>query len=285
MTVPNPPVQDDDLDDKKGPGLREDVMLEDVGKTLKQQEEDAKKAADEAEAARKAELEAKARRDATAGDDPRIEALKEALRISEESRLRQASLAAPVAPVPEPPKKLSREELNELYAKDPIAAIAMMQEEALRTVTENVEKRLLPLVAGGASSAEAAARARHPEAFELFGAEMKTYVDKLPDKSVMNRAEAWDDLVSYFQGQPANLEKIVAKRLEKAKTTPNLDDARERERASAGGHTRSEIRAPAPTSKTNLDETEREIARAMNPGMTPEEAYADYAKWKRVGRQ
>lgn len=278
MSAPNVPLQDDD-EEKREPGPRVDVMLDDIDKSLKKQAEDDKAAAAEAEAKKKAEVEAKARQDvlAAAGDDPRVKALQEALRISEEARQRQAASFAP-EPKVEPPKRMTREELNDLYQKDPLAAIAVMQEESMRTVSENLEKRLSPLVSGGAQNAREAAKARHPEAFELFGSAIDEYVSALPDKTVLNNPRAWDDLVSYIQGQPGNLDKVVNKRLEK-----KAAEAQEAQRAAAGTHTRSEMRAPAPTGGRNtLDETEKEIARALNPGLTPEEAYAEYNKWRRV---
>lgn len=276
MAETNAPVQDDE--EKREPGPRVDVMLDDIDKSLKKQAEDDKAAAAEAEAKKKAELEAKARQEAlaAAGDDPRIKALQEALRISEEARQRQAASLAP-EPKVEEHKRLSREELNELYQRDPLAAIAAMQEESIRTVSENLEKRLSPLVSGGAQNARQAAKARHPDAFELFGREIDEYVEALPDKTVLNNPRAWDDLVSYIQGQPGNIDKIVTKRQEK-----KAEEARLAQAASAGAHTKSEMRAPAGTSKDTLDETEKEIARALNPGLTPEEAYAEYNKWRRV---
>jgi len=52
-------------------------MLDDIGRNLKAQEDEAKRKADEAEAARKAAAEAKARADATAAlpVDPKVTAL------------------------------------------------------------------------------------------------------------------------------------------------------------------------------------------------------------------
>src|SRR6266568_8804619 len=75
--------------------LREQVYLDEIDQQLKDQQVKDKAAADEAEAKRKAEAEAKARVEAQAavGDDPRVKALQDALRISEEARQRQKALA------------------------------------------------------------------------------------------------------------------------------------------------------------------------------------------------
>jgi hypothetical protein len=269
---------------KEPAGLREDVLLDDIDAKLKEQEAAQKKEAEEAEAKRKAELEAKARQDllASQGDDPRVKALQEALRISEEARKRQESLAAPApAPAPEVRKKLTREEVNELYQKDPLAAIEYMQGEALSVATENLERRLGPLMSGNASMGENAARQRYPEEFELFGSAMKEYIERLPDKSVMSRPEAWDDLVAWFRGRPGNFEKLVEHRQKKSDDS-KAEEARKAQAAGAGAHTRSEMRAPVTGGKVTLDETQREIARALNPGLSPDKAYEEYVKWMKV---
>lgn len=278
------PIIPEQQEPKESAGLREDVLLDDIDAKLKEQEETRKKDAEEAEAKRKAELEAKARQDllASQGEDPRVKALQEALRISEEARKRQESLAAPAAPAPEPVKKMSREELNELYQRDPLAAIELMQSEATRTATENLERRLGPLMTGTASMGEESARRKFPDEFELFGSAMKEYIERLPDKSVMSRPEAWDDLISWFRGRPGNFEKLVEHRQTKS-ANAKAEEARRTQAEGAGAHTRSEIRAPSPAGgKTTLDETQREIARALNPGLTPDKAYEEYIKWMRV---
>lgn len=282
MAAPIIPEQQNEP--KESAGLREDVLLDDIDTRLKEQEAAQKKDAEEAEAKRKAELEAKARQDllASQGEDPRVKALQEALRISEEARKRQESLAAPAAPAPEPVKKMTRDELNDLYQKDPLAAIELMQAEATRMATENLERRLGPLMSGSASMGEESARRKYAEEFELFGPAIKDYIERLPDKSVMSRPEAWDDLVSWFRGRPGNFEKIIEHRQMKAENA-KAEEARKMQAEGAGAHARSEIRAPSSAgSKMTLDDTQREIARALSPGLSPDKAYEEYIKWMRV---
>jgi len=238
--------------------VRVDVMLDDVGDALKAEEQRQK---DEADAAKKKKEreEAAAERDA----DPRVKALEQALRISEESRKRTEQFAAPPQEKKEepPPKELTREELNELHKTDPLAAIEYMQAKAIRTAEENLARRLGPLSAGAATSARQLAMQKYPDEFQVLA---------------MGNAKAWDDLISYVRGKPGNFEKMLDHRDSKRRDA-DATAAREREAASAGVHTRSEVRSPPPAKGSTLDATEKEIAKAM--GMTD----ADYTKWRNIG--
>jgi hypothetical protein len=152
--------------------------------------------------------------------DPRITALETALRISEEARKSQVQTstretAAP-APAPEPEKLLTREEIQKVYEDEPLKAIEMMQQQAIKLAARQFEERLRPLQNGGIVSAEAQARTKYAEAFEVLGPEIQKIVDSLPDRNVLSQPQAWDDLVSYVQGKPDNIERIISKRMEKA---------------------------------------------------------------------
>jgi len=255
--------------------LRVDVTLDEMEAGLKQQETDAeaKKKADEAAAAAAA---------AQAPADPRVKALEEALRISEESRRRVAEMqatittaAAPAAPAA--PAELTREQLNELYKNDPIAAIEYLQTRQTRIVEENITKRLSPLVAGNTTTAREQARLRYPDEFKLFETEMGAIVDSLPDKSAMSSLKSWDDLIAWVRGKPDNFEKLVALRDEQNRARA-VDDARAAQIAAAGPSVRPEIRSPATKPGTTLDATELEIIKTL--GMTQE----DYIKWRGVAQ-
>src|SRR5438477_3704656 len=110
-----------------GVALREDVELDDIAAKLKEADEAGKRASDAASLKAKAEAEAAAHAAAMAAlpDDPRIKALSEALKISEEARRRAEATreAEPVRAAPAETKELTREEINELYTKDPVSAI------------------------------------------------------------------------------------------------------------------------------------------------------------------
>lgn len=266
------------------PPLREDMVLDDVEKNLAAQKATADAAAADAAARTTAERDAKARADALAaqGDDPRVKALQEALRISEEGRLRTEAMRAAPAVVDAGPAKLTEEQLAKLYEENPLKAIAYMQEQANRVLLENVSARLEPLVSGGATSAREMAKAKYPDEFALFGGDIQKMLDDpRVSKSSMNNVQAWDDLISFIRGQPANFEKLIDHRAAKTRSA-DAGTAQAAQAAAAGAHTRSDVRPPAPTGNGTLDAIEMEIARALAPDKDPEQAYADYRQWKGV---
>lgn len=271
------------------PPLREDVMLEDVERDMKAQEAADKVAKDAADAKARADLEAKARADAAAAapPDPRVRALEEALRISEEGRRRQEETLRSITPggkkVEETPE-LTREQLAELFQKEPLAAIEYLQANAMKKLDESISRRLEPLVSGGATSAREMAKSKYPEEFTVLGPEIQAMLDDPRiSKSAMNNIQAWDDLIAFIRGKPGNFEKLVEHRASKERGKA-ADDARAREAAAAGTHTRSDVRPPAPVVSGDLDDTEREIARTIHPDLAPEEAYTEYKRWRGVAR-
>lgn len=265
--------------------LRGEVYLDDVGDSLKAQDAQAKADSEAAEAKKKAEDQAKLQAEAQAAlpADPRVKALEEALKISEEARKRAAALTAP--PPPAPPKEekeLTAEELKKLWDENPLAAIDQMLDKRTRTLEENVSRRLGSLAASGASAMREAAERKYPDEFRLFGKEITEFLATLPEaEQRMSAPKAWDDLISYMRGQPGNFEKVVKDREERNKQKA-ADEAHATQAATTGAHTSSQIRTPAPEGGTQLDDIEREIARTMFPGTAPEKAYAEYTKWKKV---
>jgi hypothetical protein len=207
----------------------------------------------------------------------------DSLKLSEAERKRLAELPPPqqqqqivVQQPKEEPKELTDEELAELHSRDALAAIRYMNARALRTIEQNFDKRLGGLVGGAAATAESAARTKYPEEFALFGDQIKAMTAALPSKEPLSQPQAWEDMVSYIRGQPANFDKLVAHRAEKSRAKLE-EDARTRQIAEAGPAMRSEIRAPAPGSQAGkLDAIQLECARNLN--MTPEE----YAKWQKM---
>lgn len=262
-------------------GVREDVMLDDVGKQLEAQAAKEKKEKEEEEARARAAAAA-----AAAGQSPeaaRIAALENALRISEEARKRQENLPGrePAPPAPEPKPKLTREQLKELHEKDPLAAIEYLLEGTVALQNENLERRLTPLVSGGLEAQKAAARARYPDEFELFGSEIEHMLkDPRIDQKALSQPKAWDDLISYIRGN--NFDKLVEHRGKRDRDRAQRE-AQERERAAAGTHAAGgERRPPPPAVETGLDKTEQTIALGLFPHLSEDEAYKEYTKWKGV---
>lgn len=214
----------------------------------------------------------------------RTKALSDSLRLSEQAR-KQAELTAetalrhPAAPPPPPPpapKELTEEELAELHQSDPIKAIRVMQDQAIRIAEQNLEHRLRPLFSGTASSVESAARVKYADEFQLFGDQISQVVAQVTDKSAFSRPEAWDDLISLVRGRPGNLERIIEHRNGAAAAQQQAEAAR-RAQADGIGFSGTEARmSRVPTSAAALDPTQREIADKL--GLTPEE----YVKWSKI---
>lgn len=202
----------------------------------------------------------------------------ESLKTSEQRRLELESRPAPVAPVvvestPEP--ELTKDQLNELYQKDPMAAIEYMSTQAEKRAVDNLTRRIGPLVLGSSVSAEEAAKLKYPDEFELFGPEIKKFVENAADKSIWAQPKTWDDLVAYVRGQPANFDKLVAHRAGKT-AGQRAAEAQAAQAAAAGATVRSTITAPVGAKgAAGLDELELEFAKGL--GLTPDE----YATWKR----
>src|SRR6266566_1365278 len=250
--------------------LREEVYLEDVDKTLKAQQASDKAAADEAELKKKADAEAKARAEAQAAlpDDPRIKALSEALRISEEARQRQKALADQISALPpaEVTKEPTAEELKKLWDENPLAAIDAMLDKREKVLTRNIDARLGGLAASTASSARDAAERKYPDEFKILAKEIDDTIAELknPNLSTMKN---WDDFIAYVRGK--NFDKVVKAREDRLKEEA-ATAARTTQVAAAGAHAGSQIRPPATTVTGDLDDTEKEIARALNPGLSPD---------------
>lgn len=224
--------------------------------------------------------------------------VEKALRTSEESRksgeegrgrleaevaaLKAAATRTSAQPSPETkdePKELTDEELQELYDKEPLKAIKIMNQQAEYRVLNNLEKRVTPLVTGNADVAEQNARQKYKLEFELFGDD----IDKVLQRPDLNRmalssAKGWDDLITYVRGQAGNVDKLIAYRTAEEKKRQE----QEIQAAAAAGVpaslTSTGTRPPTPTAASgDLDDTEKEVARNLN--MTEDE----YKKWKAVG--
>lgn len=221
----------------------------------------------------------------------RTKRLEDSLRVSETARTegagRMGQLEAENAalkvvqpsqkPVPDSKPVLTTEQLKDMYDKDPLAAIATMQQQANETMEANLAARMQPLTRNSADIAEQNARTKHAETFELFGDQVEGHLSKIPDRSVMSTAAAWDDLASYVRGQPGNLEKIIEHRASAGKKKTEEDALQAASDAAGASLTGG---AQRPTPKTNvgvMDDTKREIAKIQ--GISEE----DYLKWENMG--
>lgn len=209
-----------------------------------------------------------------------------ALRVSEEARLAalEARAAAPVpvapaAPPAEDPQEMTDEQFDALYEEDPKRALRVAAERIALTTERNILARMAPLQAGQRDSAEAAARAKYTEEFELLGDEIKAVVAKIPNQQYLSSPGAWDDVISFVRGK--NIDKVVDARMKKVGAA-NESTARAAQFASAG-FTATRTVAPAPViagsdpSNHGLDPAELKIADTL--GQSP----AEYARWKKMG--
>lgn len=266
----------------EGQPLRVDVTMDEMEAGVKAADDAAKAAADAATA------EAAKIKAGEASEDPKVSALREALRLSEESRSRLETTlhsGRDTAPPPPPaPKELSREELAELHTKDPLAAIEYMQALAVRTVEENLSRRLTPLMSGNSSTLEDQMKSKYPDEFKVFGPEITDFVKKAADKSTFSVASNWEDLIAWTRGK--NYKKLVAYQAEQANLKAT-EDAQALERANAGTHVRSTGRTPPPPkSDGGFDDTTKAIIKelAASGVLDDKDPEADYRRWLNVGR-
>lgn len=198
----------------------------------------------------------------------------EARRLELESRPQQQTVVAPPEPKPEP--ELTKDQLRALYESDPMAAIEYQGAQAERRAIANLEKRILPLIAGSANSAEDSARRKYPDEFALFGPDIVKIIDQVPDKGILSQSKTWDDLIAYVRGQPANFDKLIAHKAAGGRTVEQQRaEAHAAQVAAAGVTIRSTITAPVlAIGEEGLDSLELEIAKGLD--MSP----ADYKLWK-----
>jgi hypothetical protein len=189
-----------------------------------------------------------------------------------------------VAPKEEP--ELTREQLQELYEKDPLEAIAKIEEQAMKRIAAHVESRIAPLTSGTTAQAENWARQEFPDEFELFEKEIKKLVDSVPNKTVFTSKQGWEDAVSYVRGQKNNFEKLVDHRADK-KNRVNLEESRGRERNNTGFSGRSTTRSGASLAADKelagkMNEEQRSIAqRFIDDGVFKD--FKEYNSWYNRG--
>jgi len=191
--------------------------------------------------------------------DARIEAMREALRISESARMDLLNRAGGnSAPQPQQTVKwFSRDELREmLNSEDPevrMQAVEISQNQGIAAAAQHFEARLGPLANSAHESAKDAARRKYPLEFELFGDQIEQFANQLPDKNPLSTVQGWDHLVRFVKGDDKNTEKLVEARM--------AARAREREALNVpGGFTPTR---PNAGNSFVIDDTTRAVAQNM----------------------
>lgn len=209
-----------------------------------------------------------------------------ALRTSEESRLTMKSALETRQPVPAPVVEpveepvMTREQLAELYATDPIAAMEKVTEIAEARATKNFNTRLGQMESSGMSLAENWARQEFPDEFKLFGAELSEFVKKFP-AATFSTKKGWEDAVSFVRGQRGNFEKLVEHRSNPARTPAEARQEQEDKagHSGTGNGQRGKVPVEAPTV---LDAVQMQIAQEfINSGVFKD--VDEYVKWSKIG--
>lgn len=214
------------------------------------------------------------------------EVLKDNQRLQDSLRLRDAEAStyrsalesrqqpASVAPAADAPAELTREQIAEIYAEDPLKAIEVMNDQAIRRAEQHLAVRLGSIEQGTISAAEAQARAKYPDEFELFGDDLIKFKNQMPNQGIFATTKGWEDMISYIRGQDGNIDKLIAKRTGNLRTS---NTAREQERSSAG-FSRSPRRETPMNSSHQATKEQEQVAEGL--GMTIDE----YLRWDKVGR-
>lgn len=184
-----------------------------------------------------------------------------------------------------PPKEMTREELKALYDEDPLKAIEVIENQAMRRVEAHVEARIAPLTAGTMGSAENWAKQEYADEFELFGDKIQGMIDSIPNKQIFSTKKGWEDAIAYVRGQKGNFEKLVDHRSNK-QSGNEAASARERQRESTGFTGRSTTSSNRSSSSTkdtgDMSDAERHIAQSFIDNGTFKDMN-EYKKWQKMG--
>ncbi len=191
-----------------------------------------------------------------------------------EQRRPEPAPSAPAPQAPEPEPELTREQLQELYDNDPLAAIEAMQAQALRTAERSLAGRLGALEAGTVGATENWARTEYADEFELFGDKIEQFKNSLPNKQVLTTKQGWKDMISYIRGQDDNFELLLEHRAGRPHPSPR--SARRAQAETAGFNGTPARRGSVSSRGVRLSSDQREAARGL--GMSE----AEYAKWANV---
>ena len=209
-----------------------------------------------------------------------VSGLQKAVQISESARLalqnsqealtaaRSAPAPAP-QPAPTPEPELTDEQLDALYQESPRKYHDYLSAQQEKRILGKIQGVIGPVLGSSADLVIRDPQNRYPDEFASIGTEIQNFVSSMPDKSTLANPGAMDDLVAYMRGK--HITKYLAHI--QAKNGGGLEEARE----SLRRETPPELsRTSTPIARTNggkgkiqLDETAREVARAM--GLTDEQ--------------
>lgn len=193
----------------------------------------------------------------------------ESLRALNEARSQQpAPQAAPAQPAPEP--EMTQAQLKEMYERDPFEYQQYMFSQMDKKIAKQVDSRVSPMAATTASAAEAQARAKFAEEFEVLGPEINQVLAQVPDRSALAQPGAWEQLMFYVRGQ--HMDKLLNARANKANER-SLAEARQREAQNGGVVNDGSRRSGGRAAIGELSATQKEICQVM--GISE----ADYRKY------
>lgn len=222
------------------------------------------------------------------------EVSRQGMRAADESRAAaeaRAALAAtrPIEQAPAPQAEvpeLTREKFAELYAEDPVEALAQMEAQNIRKMMAHVDARLSPLAGGITGQVENWARQEYADEFALFGDQIQKVIDGMPNKQFLTGKKGWEDVVAYVRGQKDNFEKLVDHR-EAAKSQVARGEARREQVVDAGFSGRSAAGRGAGAAEgvpTGMDEEQLKIAdRFVDSGVF--KSRSEYMRWYKGGGQ
>lgn len=209
-----------------------------------------------------------------------------ATRAAESAAAAATALSHPPAVVVAAPKELTREELKTLYDEDPMAALDVIQQQAMNRIAQHVEERIAPLTSGTMSAAENWAKQEFPDEFALFGDKIQGMIDSIPNKQIFSGKKGWEDAIAYVRGQKGNFEKLIDHRNNKV-NSDEADTARTRERDRAGFTGRSTVTAARAREdsrqvESGMGEAEKNIAQRFIDDGTFKDM-SEYRKWQKMG--
>lgn len=205
--------------------------------------------------------------------------LSERARENAETMARMASSAAPAPAAPAAPAaepEPTDEQIAELYEKDPIKAINILNERAIKRASLHLEQRLAPLYSGTAGAVEQQMREKYKDEFAALGNEIEELIPQVGGRERLTTPKAWEDLIAYVRGQPKNFDKLVEARMAAARTT-TVESARNGQELEMGFQAAPTRRAPvADRGSGQMDPVKKQIAEEL--GMTVDE----YIRWEKV---
>lgn len=182
----------------------------------------------------------------------------------------------PVQPVNDE-KEMSRDELATLFNDDPLAAIDVMNQQAIRRAEKHLSVRLGQIEQGTIGAAEGWAREQYKEEFDVLGPQITQFVQSLPDKSMLTTNRGWKDVISYVRGQDDNFNKLMEHKASGGRT---IKDGRAAAEQDSGFTGTGSARGQVPSGGGRLKSLSPELHQiAEGLGLTD----AEYIKWANVG--